>query len=257
MLSNRIKNDNLNFSIPYLSELRVLDLGNNLLNEIPVSLINRMVFLEKLNVMLNQLTCLPYNTFSNISQLHQLEISFNNLTSIELWIIQIQDKVDLKYNSIDRFSNYFKVDLSGLQSRKIPKIDMSGNPEIYFDDTVFEMYNRCAEVHNIPNFITSYAPALTLGILSFIHNTVPFYSECACNKFHFYRTALAVRISSNASYFSTWICPGDIIPFVQKCNNRSSANSINALPRLCKIDQSELGYIPVYANSKYCGVVYL
>lgn len=235
--------------------MRTLTLSHNSLTGIPIDLFNQMSSLEYIDLSANNLSCLPYNAFNNVSNLHTLNVDFNSLTTIELWIIQVQTQVNYQFNKINRFSNDFNVDLSDLQTRNLPTIITFGNPAIDFDDTVYEMYNRCAEVHNTLNFSETYAPTLTRAILSIIGYTQPFHHDCSCNKYYFYRSALAVYGNSNDSFFSNWICSGDSIPFIQKCNNRSSANFINVVPRLCKINHFESGNVPVYANSSYCGLV--
>jgi hypothetical protein len=207
-----------------------------------------MPLLEYVYLWSNRITTLPYNAFNNVSHIRIFNLEDNFLSTIELWIIQVREKVFYRSNRINRFSNIYNVDLSHLQSRKIPKIYIDNNPQINFDDTVFEMYNRCAEIHNIENFSTTYAPTLTLAILSIINNAtsaLPFYSKCTCDQYYFYRAVFATQNGS----FSNWTCPTDSIPFVQKCNYRSSANFNAVVPRLCKIDNSEPGCVPVYAVS--------
>jgi len=214
-----------------------------------------MSSLQYIHLSTNKLSCLPYNAFNNVSNLHILNVDFNSLTTIELWTIQVKDQVNYQFNKINRFSNYFNVDLSDLQIKNLPTILVFGNPAIDFDDTVYEMYNRCAEVQNTLNFSQAYAPTLTRAILSIIRYTQPIYQSCTCNKYYFYRSALTVDGHSDDNFFSNWICPGDSIPFIQKCNNRSSANFISVVPRLCKINDIEPGSVPVYANSSDCGLV--
>lgn len=210
-----------------------------------------MPLLENVYLRSNKLTDLPYDIFNNVSHLRILNVSRNYLSTIELWTIQIQDKVDYQSNRINRFSNKYNVDLSHLQTRKIPKFYIDGNPQIQFDDTIFAMYNRCAEVHNIPNFFTTYTPTLTLAVLSIIKNknyVKPFYKNCSCDQYYFYRTAFAIEGYPNSDSSESWICQGHSIPFIQQCNNRSSADFTSVIPRLCKIDDAEPGNVPVYAS---------
>jgi hypothetical protein len=210
-----------------------------------------MPLLEKVFLSSNKLTDLPYNIFNNVSRLHTVNVGGNDLSTIELWTIPIRHEVNYQFNKISRFSNNYNVDLSHLQTRTIPKFLIEGNPQIQFDDTIFPMYNRCAEVHNIPNFRTKYAPTLTLALLSIIKKTIylqPFYKTCSCNQYYFYQTAFAIEGYPKNVVFESWICPGHLIPFIRKCNNRSSANFTSVIPRLCKIDDSEPGIVPAYTS---------
>jgi Leucine-rich repeat (LRR) protein len=214
-----------------------------------------MSSLQYIDLSANNLSYLPYNAFKNVSHLHTLNVHSNSLTTIELWTIQVQTHVNYQFNKINRFSNYFNVDLSDLQFRNLPTIILSRDSEIYFDDTVYEMYNRCVEVNSRSNFSETYAPTLTLAILTIIGYTQPFYHNCTCDKYYFYRSAFAAEGHSDDNFFSNWICPSDSIPFIQKCNNQSSAKFIDVIPRLCKINDSEPGIVPVCANSSHCGLV--
>jgi len=187
--------------------------------------------------------------FNNISNIRILNVAKNCLSTIELWTVQIQYEVDYRSNRINRFSNKYNVDLSHLQTRDIPMFYIDKNLQIQFDDTIFAMTNRCAEVHNIPNFRTTYIPTLTLAVLAIIKNTTygqPFYKKCLCEQFYFYQTAFAIEGYPNNASAESWICPSHSIPFIQHCNNRSFANFIGAIPRLCKIHDSEPGIVPVY-----------
>jgi Leucine-rich repeat (LRR) protein len=207
---------------------------------------NQMPLLEHIYLSSNDLTDLRYDTFNHLSHLRNLDVARNSLRTIELWTVQIEDTVNYQFNRIDRFSNKYNVDLSQIQSETIPEFYTYGNLRIQFDDTIFAMYNRCAEVHNSGN-----RPILTLSVLSIIEDTndeQPFYQSCSCDQYYFYRTAFTIREYLNNSSFDHWICPGHSIPFIQHCNNRSSANFIDVLPRLCKIDESEPGEIPVFVS---------
>jgi hypothetical protein len=249
--SNKIQDVDVNLTTSCLSELRTLDLSNNLITNISVEWFNQMPLIENIYLCSNNLTDLPYDIFSDVSHLHTLDVARNYLTTIELWTIQIRDKVDYQSNRINRFSNEYNVDLSYLQTQQIPTFYMDGNPQIQFDDTIFEIYNRCAEVHNIPNFARTYVPTLTLAVLSIIKSknyVQPFYKSCSCDQYYFYQTAFAIEGYPNNCSSDSWICSGHSIPFIQQCNYRSSANFMDVIPRLCKIDSFESGDVPVYTQ---------
>jgi len=249
--SNKIQDVDVNLTTSCLSELQTLDLSNNLITNISVEWFNQMPSIENVYLCSNNLTDLPYDIFSNVSHLRILDVAHNYLTTIELWTIQVQDKVDYRSNRIDGFSNQYNVDLSYLQTEQLPKFYMDGNPQIQFDDTIFAMYNRCEEVHNIPNFSRTYIPTLTLAVLSIIKSenyAQTFYDSCSCDQYYFYQTAFAIEGYPDNSPYDAWICPGHSIPFIQQCNHRSSANFNDVIPRLCKIDSSEPGNVPVYTQ---------
>lgn len=245
MNSNKIQNIDFNSTTSCLSQLQTLDLSDNLITNISTKWINQISLLENVYLQSNKLIDLPYDIFNNISNLRSLNISRNYLSTIELWTIQIREKVDYQSNKINGFSNQYNVDLSHLQTRELPIFYTDKNFKIQFNDTIFEMYNRCAEVHN-----TLYTPTLTRAVLSIIKNAdylQTFYKNCSCDKYYFYRTAFLIEgyLIKNQS-FENWICPGHSIPFIQKCNNQSSANFSQVIPRICKIDDSESGNVPVY-----------
>jgi hypothetical protein len=211
-----------------------------------------MPLLEYVYLQSNNLANLPYNAFNNISHIRILNIAENYLSTIELWTIQIRQQVHYQSNRINRFSNHYNVDLSHLQIRKIPMFNIGQNPQIHFDDTIFAMYNRCAEVHNIPNFFKTYIPTLTLAVLSIMNTTnyaQPFYVKCTCDQYYFYQTAFAIKGYPNDETFENWKCGEDSKLFVQKCNYQSFANFHSVIPRFCKIHDSEPGYVPTYVEN--------
>ncbi len=230
--------------------MRSLDLSGNFITDISTPWLKQMPLLEYISLSNNNLIDLPYDIFHNVSYLRTVNVARNNLRTIELWTIHIQDTVDYRGNSINRFSNKYNIDLSHLQTLDIPTFSIDRHVQIQFDDTIFAMYNRCAEVHNIPNFFNTYIPTLTRAVLSIIKNTdkgQSFYIRCSCDQYYFYQTAFAIDRHPTNDSFENWKCPGHSITFVRKCNNRSSARFKDVIPRLCKIDNSELGYVPVYA----------
>lgn len=230
-----------------LIELRTLKLSKNHLDDISVEWFNQLSFLEHLDLSSNQLTNIPYHIFHNLSHLRSLDVSKNHLTTMELWTVLIRDTVNYASNKIDRFSNEYNVDLSQFSVREPPEFIIDKADRIRFDDTIFSMYNRCAEVHRMPDL----PPIVTLAVLSILRidpGKQPFYYDCSCERFHFYQTALAMEGYPGNANAETWICSRHSITFVQKCNNRSSVDFTRIIPRLCKIDQSEPGEVPVYAR---------
>jgi hypothetical protein len=207
--------------------------------------------LRDIDLSSNNLTDLRYDTFNNLSYLHSLDISRNSLTTIELWTVQVEHRVNYQFNKIEGFSNKYNADLSQIQSEEIPEFILDKGLQIQFNDTIFAMYNRCAEIRDMPGFSKSYVPTLTLALLSILEMTndvQTFYQECKCEKYYFYRAAFAIQGYPDRSTPDTWICPGQSIPFIQHCNNRSWANFERVVPRLCKIRESEPGVIPKFAS---------
>lgn len=231
---------------PCLTELRVLKLSDNRIEDISVTWFNRLPLLEYVDLSSNHLTNVPYEIFRNLQHLHTLDVSNNYLTSIELWTILIHDTVNYQYNEIDHFSNDYNADLSQVSSRQLPKFQIDKRIRIQFDDTIYTMYNRCAEVHHLADVSKNYTPTLTMAVLSIlklINTKPPFYDDCSCDRFHFYRMALAIEGYPKNVSADNWICSGRSTTFIQKCKNRSSADFDHTSPRLCDIHQSETGHV--------------
>ncbi|CAF3616011.1 unnamed protein product, partial [Rotaria sp. Silwood2] len=129
-------------------------MSDNFISEVPVQWISQLSRLKSIYLSNNNLTSIPYRMFYDISYIENLDVSSNHLTTFELWLIQIKNVINYSNNQVIRFTNNYNVDLSNYQSDITQQILLRNTQtKINFDDSIFEMYNRCVEINSINNRI--------------------------------------------------------------------------------------------------------
>ena len=154
----KLTNSNLNC----LKNLRNLNLNNNLITSIESNALNNLKSLFSLNLQFNKINQIPQGLFNrNLNSLSFLNLSYNLLTTMELWPTYLSNivMIDLKYNSIQNFSNNFGWYLA--TSSYLPAlpplstIDLQFNNISFVDDRVIEQYGVCS-FSNYTTFINKY-----------------------------------------------------------------------------------------------------
>jgi hypothetical protein len=182
--------------------------------------------------------------FYNITNIKDLDISSNNLTTFELWLIQVQTLIDCSNNRISHFTNNNNIDLSKYESHITQQILFENNLiTIDLNDGILEMYNRCQEIE--PTY-----PKILMEAIKRIHhnNSGLFTSRCSCDQYYIQEYIT----STSAIDFST--C-GQNINYPQMCNYQTSFDAMNIHPSLCKIRDYELCKIPELIKADLCDSV--
>ena len=218
-----------------------------------------MPLLRILDISRNGLTRVPSSIFADISHLEKLDLSSNRLTSFEVWLIQVKYFTNYVNNSVTHFSNDCNVDLSGIQSNVTDQILFINDQdetspddepkEIHVTDAIFEMSNRCAEAQ--PS--TPQSSKLLLQMLYRIHeqNSGILSLNCSCEQFSIQEY---VSLSLNGGNPNTGACDQLVgSSYAELCQNRSSLDFRNTIPRFCKIDNLESGEIHMLADPILCG----
>ncbi|CAF3718572.1 unnamed protein product [Rotaria sordida] len=227
--NNQISNGVLNSSLSCLSQLETLDLSNNFIREVPVELISQLSLLKSIDLSQNYLTTIPNSMFYNISNIENFDVSSNNLTTFELWLVQIKKLINYSNNRVNCFTNNYNVDFSNYQSNITERILLRNTQtRISFDDSLFEMYNRCQEINSTNNRV------LMKAIKTIHDNNKGLLNwNCSCEQYYLQEYIVSIDSTNN---FSTWACAQDpSTNYGQRCNYQSSFNSANSNPRLCKI----------------------
>ncbi len=175
----------------------------------------------------NNLSSIPLGMFYNVSNIKILDVSYNRLTTFELWLIQIKVQISYQGNPVTRLSNDDGVDLSNYRSNITEKIYLnSPTTTLDIDDGIFEMYNRCGEINS------TYDPLLMEAIKRIHETNVNLFNwDCSC-KHYYLRKYLMTTGSINV--FPK--CPLEQnVTYDEKCHNRSSC-STHVTPSFCKIN---------------------
>lgn len=205
--------------------------------------------LRILRISRNGLTRVSSSWFSHISQLEQIDLSSNQLTSFELWLIQVKYLINYANNSVSHFSNDCNVDLSNLNSNITEVIIFTDDRQkIHITDAIFAMSNRCNET-------LSSTPESSKALLQMIDQIDNQSGDlldlnCSCDQFyiieHIYR-------KSNGDDFNAYRCDQQANePYVNICGNRSSIAVQNIIPRFCRIHDDEPGNVPAFADFDLC-----
>lgn len=218
-------------------------------------MIYNMPSLKNLYFEYNQLSEIPANAFNNISLLEIIDFSHNQLTTFELWTLDVKTKVDLSNNNITTITNkYF---YTNILNRPIAQaINLTNNgPTINFTDAVYEMYNQCDEAYRwyftAMSNITEPWFTVKMTYIDFGTTTI----NCNCDQSYFlhilrsshYATGTSLPISTaTCSNFS--LNTNDTTFLNSSCvagmfDNNSTVNFSQIYPRLCKIAPDEEGVL--------------
>ena len=235
LLNNQLTTAEFNFSHSCLPQLRVLNLYQNYLEEIPVKWISQMSKLESITLSYNNLTKIPYKLFENLPNLKEIYLSQNQLETFELWLFQLTPTIYYSYNPVKYFTNIEQIDLSKSKFSSLNNIILTNIPTtISFDDGIFEMVNRCEEVHSLINNTNQ----SLMRILSILHDKHPNLLNwtCTCEQYYLGRYMLAHQSNDTST---SWKCSTmSLMTFDQMCPNQTSFNTKNVSPRLCQISNS-------------------
>ena len=212
-----------------------------------------MINLKNLYFRNNQLLNVPFNSFRNISQIEILDFSKNNLTTFELWALQVKTRANFTFNQIETITNqYFFKEFTSVDLESTHQILLDNNAlTINLTDAIYEMYDQCAEVQEWiidPNGNPTSIPLLT-SRLSFIDfGTVQV--DCTCNQ-AFITTLLRDGsivnfnpsigrlncINLQNTLFIDYVCPPNGSTVL------SSVNFSNVYPRQCKLFENSTGVL--------------
>ena len=212
-----------------------------------------MVNLKNLYLQLNRLTEIPGNAFNNISSFEIINFSHNQLTTLELWALEVKTRADFSNNQISTITNtYF---FNKVLKRTIEQyVDISNNaPTINFTDAVYEMYNQCNEVYQW--YFTdsqNLTPPDFTWKLSYI-NFGTTQINCSCDQAYFlrilhdsqYANSRALPIE-NATCSNSSLNANDTFLLNSSCASpifvtNSTVDFSQVYPRLCKINENEAG----------------
>ena len=202
-----------------------------------------MPMLRVIKLEYNRLKEIPYQMFHDLSKIEELDVSSNLLTTFEFWLISIKNIINYSYNSITRFTNDYNIDLSNYQTPITASILLGReDTKINFDDTLLEMYNRCAEINSINTRILMQAISIIEN-----NNSDRLNWTCSCAQYHLYNyiTSISTEMNAGATYRPVLRVP---INCVETCSGQSSFDTSHIRPRFCKINESEPGDIPQYSD---------
>lgn len=230
--NNQLTTAEFDFSRPCLPQLTHLYLNRNYLEEIPVKWISQMSKLKTIILSYNNLTKIPYKLFENLPNLEEIYLTNNQLETFELWLFQLTPKIYYSFNPVKQFTNVEQIDLSKSQFSSSNNIILNNiMTKISFDDGIFEMVNRCEEVHSLTNSTNQ----SLMRILSIIHDKYPNLLNwtCTCEQYYLGRYMLAHQSNDNST---PWTCSTiSLMTFDQMCPNQTLFDTKNVSPRLCQI----------------------
>ena len=200
-----------------------------------------MANLKTINFSQNKLSSIPYSMFSNISAVEKLDISSNNFTTFELWLIGIHNLIDCSNNHITHFTNNHQIDLSNYHFGTTERILFTNNPtKIDINDGILEMSNRCVEINS------SYQKILMNAIKKIDDDNIGLLNwNCSCDQYYLQKYIQSMSLAN----FSTWQCDSQI------CNYQTSFDGINTEPRLCELKNFELCNVPELIQLGLCNIV--
>ena len=145
-----------------LNNLTSLRLNNNNISSIDSDSFKNLINLRFLYLSNNQISVIPqYLFYTHLINLRTVDLSFNNLSEMEMWPTYLSQiiYINLKYNSIQKFTNKFGWFLS-FSSNLAPltsttTIDLQFNKIISLDDASIQQYGVCS-YNDYSMFLTKY-----------------------------------------------------------------------------------------------------
>ncbi|CAF3372182.1 unnamed protein product [Rotaria sp. Silwood1] len=236
-----------------LTNVVTLNLTSNNISKFPSFMIYNMPSLKNLYFQDNLLTEIPVNAFTDVSSLEIIDFSYNNLTTFELWALEVKTKADFSYNQISTITNkYF---FKKILNRTIEQgVYLSNNSAaINFTDAVYEMYNQCEEVYQwyFSNMDLPMQPWFTWKLAYIDFGTTRI--DCSCDQAYF------LRVFKDSSFLEGQIYPiqnamcsnnslgvNDTTLWNSSCaspifETNSTVDFSQVYPKLCKITEDEGG----------------
>lgn len=199
---------------------------------------SQLTMLRVIKLEYNQLKEIPYQMFHNLSNIEQLDVSVNQLTTFEFWLISIKNTIDYTDNPVTHFTNQYNIDLSNYQTPITASIQFDDeDTKINFDDSLLEMYNRCTEINSTNTPILMQA----IGIIH-SNNSDRLNWTCSCAQYHFYKYITSMSMKN----CTTDLCL--LIDCFETCTEQSSFDTSDIRPRFCEIYPSGLEFIPQYTD---------
>lgn len=219
-----------------------------------------MPTLQNLYFQYNQLTEIPSNSFMNASNLININFSYNNLTTFELWALLAKTVADFSHNQISTITNkrFFDMPLSTTTEAKTFYLNNNG-PTINLTDAVYEMYNSCEEVIEtleLPGAQGLFViPAISYNLAFINFGTTQI--NCNCEQSYilqmFQATFSQLSAMTGFPIYNASCTDGSIFVLSNCAPNitvrlNSSTNFAQVYPRQCKIYDNEPGILTTTPN---------
>ncbi|CAF0848884.1 unnamed protein product [Didymodactylos carnosus] len=226
---------------------------NNLQNLDPSSLIvynpGCLTEIQILDLSFNMITELPYNLLQNMSKLRELNLTNNQLTTIELWVLYyVKNTADFSNNQISTITNKFGVQLTTFPAPS-GRLDLTNNaPSINLTDAIYEMYDNCIEPQSYINQTIQTSIPLTLALFSINFDT-SMRLNCSCDQYYILQVMQLYDLLPIPKFspLSNFTCTDGALFGNYSCQSmQSSVDFTKVYPRFCKINADELGNVPTY-----------
>lgn len=189
--------------------------------------------LKEIHLLENQLTSLSHETFLKIKNVQILDVSFNHLSSFELWLSFINGTINYSGNPVTHLTNNENVDLSKYQSHPPGRVHFDNiMTKINLNDGIFEMYNRCEEVNSTNDRI------VLKEVIGSIHHNYKFLFNWTCSCEQYYLQEYIISTISNLSIYS-WKCSNQSSQtYGEVCKGKTTFKRENLTRYLCEIPSS-------------------
>ena len=142
--------------------------------------------LKTLNFQNNKLTDVPSNAFVNVSSLDTIIFSNNQLTSFDLWALEVSTLADFSSNQISAITNKYFFQTFNRNRNYTTNINLNNNAAtINFTDAIYEMYGQCQEVYDwyFNNDENISFPIFTFKVAHINFGNVKI--RCSCDQLYF------------------------------------------------------------------------
>ncbi|CAF1167851.1 unnamed protein product [Adineta steineri] len=251
------------------SNVNTLDLSDNYISQFPSYLIYNMQNLQNLYFQDNQLIEVPSYAFYNVSSLNIIDFSYNNLTTFDLWALDVKTSADFSHNQITTITNKYlyipenTFNTSNTTDRTYARIFLTGNgPTINLTDAIYEMYDECDEASTWLSSTNGVlpAPTFTNAIANIDFGTTQI--NCSCDQAYirfFFGNPLPLTglPIANASCSPIVIRQGkeDVsisVSFLNYSCSSAPASSVDftkVYPRFCQITETDEGALTTIGDT--------
>ncbi len=183
----------------------------------------------------NYLTTFPSTLFT-LNRFDSVYLNNNQLTSIDLSIMAlVQNIVDLRNNQIRSIINPTNFNISLDLPTGNTLILLNGNSMLQLNDTIYEMYGSCEELHE--GLIgTLNRSSLTFGLGNIDFGTTQV--NCSCDQYYIIemlQIAFGTPVLGRISNLSCANTPVNLVDYT--CSlGYSTVNFTQVQPRLCQLD---------------------